>query len=119
MKSASECRRNAAECRALAKQMGDDHRRQTLEMANIWETLAVDIERAERCNLVRARRILKHAFGDVASQPVPDRLLELMKRLKAAERRMRRRCLSKGRGKSAAAGLDSPTRPRSPRKPRH
>jgi len=49
MKKASEYRRHAEECRALAKGMAaGEHRDQLLEMAATWERLAV-----ERSELVR------------------------------------------------------------------
>lgn len=48
MKTASECRAYAERCRALAKGMSDEHRRQILNMADIWESLAVESERREQ-----------------------------------------------------------------------
>jgi hypothetical protein len=49
MKKASEYRRHAEECRALAKGMAPgEHRDQLLEMAATWDRLAV-----ERSELIR------------------------------------------------------------------
>jgi hypothetical protein len=49
MKKASEYRRHAEECRALAHKLGHgEHRNQLLEMAATWDKLA-----AERSELVR------------------------------------------------------------------
>jgi hypothetical protein len=42
MKSASECRKHARECRSLAMALGDEQREQALELARMWETLARD-----------------------------------------------------------------------------
>ena len=48
MKKASEYRKHAEECRALAKGVAGEQRDQLLEMAATWERLA-----AERSELVR------------------------------------------------------------------
>ena len=41
MKIVDECLRHAQECRELASKIGSDtHRKQLLEMANIWERMA-------------------------------------------------------------------------------
>lgn len=45
MKSASECRKHAKECRSLAKALGDERREQALELARMWEILARDRDR--------------------------------------------------------------------------
>ena len=42
MKSASEYRLYAEECRALAKQMQEDQRERLLEMARTWDRLAFE-----------------------------------------------------------------------------
>jgi hypothetical protein len=42
MKSASECRKHAKECRSLAKAFDDARREQALELARMWELLARD-----------------------------------------------------------------------------
>ncbi len=47
MKKASEYRRHAEECRALAKGMSGEQRDQLLVMANTWDRLA-----AERSELI-------------------------------------------------------------------
>jgi hypothetical protein len=45
MTNASECRKNAEECRALAKHMKQDsYRDQLLNMAKTWDRLASDKE---------------------------------------------------------------------------
>jgi hypothetical protein len=48
MKKASEYRKHAEECRALAKGVAGEQRDQLLEMAATWERLA-----AERAELIR------------------------------------------------------------------
>jgi hypothetical protein len=46
MKTASECRQYAAECRSLlSKGLSEEQRHQVLMMAEIWESLARDRER--------------------------------------------------------------------------
>jgi hypothetical protein len=51
MKKASDYRKYAEECRALAKQMPDGkQRRQLMEMAKTWDNLASDQERLLRKN---------------------------------------------------------------------
>lgn len=44
MKTAAECRALAAQCREVAKGMSEQHREQTLEMADAWEVLATQRE---------------------------------------------------------------------------
>jgi hypothetical protein len=57
MKKASEYRQHAAECRAIAAQMGSaEQRRQILEMAEHWEKLAMD-----RMDLITRHPELAHA----------------------------------------------------------
>jgi hypothetical protein len=49
VKKASEYRKHAEECLALAKQVRDgEHRKQLLEMARTWNALAEDRERVTR-----------------------------------------------------------------------
>jgi hypothetical protein len=49
VKKASEYRKHAEECLALAKQLPDgEHRKQLLEMARTWNALAEDRERVTR-----------------------------------------------------------------------
>jgi hypothetical protein len=49
VKKASEYRKHAEECLALAKQMPEgEHRKQFLEMARTWNDLAEDRERVTR-----------------------------------------------------------------------
>ncbi len=49
VKKASEYRKHAEECLALAKQVPDgEHRKQLLEMARTWNALAEDRERVTR-----------------------------------------------------------------------
>jgi hypothetical protein len=55
MKSPFACRRYAEECRALANGLNPDRRREVLRMADIWEELARDSEKAAR------RRIIEKA----------------------------------------------------------
>ena len=46
MRKASEFRRHADECRALARNAGnEEQRRQLLDMANTWEQIAEERER--------------------------------------------------------------------------
>jgi hypothetical protein len=89
MKSAPECRANAAVCRAPARQLGEEQRRLALRMAEIWEQLARDSERsALHKDTVRAAGMLKDAYDQVAQEPVPDKFLDLLKHLEVAERRI-------------------------------
>jgi hypothetical protein len=47
VKKASEYRQHAKECRALSTQaMSDEHRKQLTAMADTWDTLALERERA-------------------------------------------------------------------------
>jgi hypothetical protein len=41
MKNAFECRAYAEECRGLAERMNEEHRQQTLDMAELWESWRV------------------------------------------------------------------------------
>jgi hypothetical protein len=54
VKKASEYRKHAEECLALAKQVRDgEHRKQLLEMARTWNALAEDRERVTRSTQTR------------------------------------------------------------------
>lgn len=44
MKRLDDYKRNAKDCRDLARRMPPDHRKQLLEMAEQWEELAVERE---------------------------------------------------------------------------
>jgi hypothetical protein len=91
MKSAPECRSNAAVCRSLARQLGEEQRRLALRMAEIWEQLAHDSEGSTlHKEPVRAAGMLKATYDPVAQGPVPDKFLDLLKHLEAAERRTSR-----------------------------
>jgi hypothetical protein len=46
MKSPFECRQFAEQCRALANGLSGERRREVLNMADIWEALARDGEKA-------------------------------------------------------------------------
>jgi hypothetical protein len=46
MRTAAEYRKNAEECRVLAKQLPEgEHRNQLLEMSRTWDNLAADREK--------------------------------------------------------------------------
>lgn len=69
MKKASEYRKYAEECRALAKQMPHgEQRSQLLEMAKTWDNLAADRERLlhKHPELDAARR-----SGTAGGKPTP------------------------------------------------
>lgn len=49
MTSATEYRKHAQECRALARNVqNDEHKSQLLKMAEAWESFAAERERAEQ-----------------------------------------------------------------------
>jgi hypothetical protein len=72
MKKASEYRKHAEECRALAKGVTGEQRDQLLEMAATWERLA-----AERSELVRRHPELalsgEHSEETATGDPARDR----------------------------------------------
>ena len=82
MKSAFACRAQAKECRALAKSFAGERRRQTLDMAEIWEDLARQLDSAKNRHLAG---MIQATYDKVAREPVPDRFRELLMRLDAAE----------------------------------
>jgi hypothetical protein len=86
MRSASECRAQAKECRALAKGVDGERRQQTLEMAETWDDLARQMDLSNNRHLAG---MIKATFDKVAHEPVPDRLRELLGRLENAEPRQR------------------------------
>jgi len=86
MRSASACRAQAKECRALAKSFTGERRQQTLEMAKTWEELARQLDSANNRHLVG---MIQATYDKVAREPVPDRFRELLMRLDAAEPRGR------------------------------
>ena len=60
MKTASEYRKHAEECRVLAKQVPEgEHRDQLLEMARTWDNLAKD----------REKLVLNHPELDTSKEP--------------------------------------------------
>lgn len=82
MKSASEYRQYAEDCRALAKELDGERRQQTLEMAETWEDLASQVDSDRHLS-----GMLKAIYDDVANEPVPDRFRELLGQLDAAASR--------------------------------
>lgn len=86
MKSASEYRQHAKECRVLAKGFTGERRQQTIELAETWEDLARQVESAQNRHLTG---MIKAVYDDVANEPVPARLRELLWRLDAADSRGR------------------------------
>ena len=94
MKSPFECPRYAQECRVLANGYDRDRRREVLRMADIWESPARDGEQRQPEQVSRADRIgvgldprivrvkaIRARFAEVASQPLPKRFRDLLKRL--------------------------------------
>ena len=86
MRTASECRAQAKECRALAKGFAGDRRQQTLDMAETWEDLARQVDAANNRHLAG---MIKATYDEVAHEPVPERFRKLLGRLNAAEPRGR------------------------------
>ncbi len=86
MKSSSEYREHAQDCRALAKGLDGERRQQTLEMAETWEDLARQVESANNRHLAG---MIKAVYDDVANEPVPGRFRELLWRLDTADSRRR------------------------------
>lgn len=94
MKSPFECPRYAQRCRDLANGYGEDRRREVLRMADIWEGPAHDREHSQAERIFSADRIgfgvdpgiiraeaIRARFDEVARQPLPKRLRDLLKRL--------------------------------------
>lgn len=86
MKSASEYRQHAMDCRALAKGFTGERRQQTIELAETWEDLARQVDSAQNRHLAG---MIKAVYDNVANEPVPARLRELLWRLDAADSRRR------------------------------
>ena len=86
MRSASEYRQQAKDCRALAKALDGERRQQTLDMAETWEDLARQVDSANNRHLAG---MLKATYDNVAKEPVPDRFRELLGQLAAADSRSR------------------------------
>jgi hypothetical protein len=84
MKTAWECRAHAAECRALAKSMDRDSRRTILELAEIWDDLALDRQSAYDHPAADA---LKAYYDHIAREPVPPEFLHLLDQLRTEEPR--------------------------------
>jgi hypothetical protein len=61
MKSPFECRTYADECRALAGQMNEEHRQQTLDMAALWESLAREAEQQVLTEAIRSVPLRRRA----------------------------------------------------------
>jgi hypothetical protein len=88
MRSASLCRAQAKECRALAKDFDRDRRQQILGMAETWDDLARQVDADNNRHLTG---MIRATYDKVASEPVPDRLRELLGRLDAKDWRERGR----------------------------
>ena len=84
MKSASECRAQAQEWRALARNFYGNRRHHALDMAEHWEDLARQMDSANNRHLAG---MLKAVYDNVASEPVPDIFEGLLKQLEAADSR--------------------------------
>lgn len=82
MRSASECREQSKECRALARGFDGERRQQTLRMAETWEDLAREVDRA---NSRLLWGMVKTNYDRVAQEPVPDIFRGLLERLQDAE----------------------------------
>ena len=70
MRSASQCRAQALDCRALARDFEGERRQRLLEMAETWEDLARQVDSANNRHLAG---MLKASYDNVAREPVPDR----------------------------------------------
>ncbi|MEX2374434.1 MAG: NepR family anti-sigma factor [Dehalococcoidia bacterium] len=86
MRSATECREQAEDWRALANRCYGDRRHHALDMAEHWEDLARQVDSANNHHLAG---MLKAVYDDVADEPVPDRFRELLGQLDAADARSR------------------------------
>ena len=86
MRSASEYRQQAKDCRALAKGFDGERRQQTLEMAETWEGLARQVDSANNRHLAG---MIKATYDNVANEPVPETIEGLLKQLEAADSRDR------------------------------
>ena len=82
MRSAAACREHAKECRALAISFDGERRQQTLEMAKTWENLAREVDSTTCRHMFSAVRA---TYDGLAREQVPQRFLELLRHLKAAE----------------------------------
>jgi hypothetical protein len=83
MKSAAEYRQYAKECRALAKGFTGERRQQSLELAETWEDLARRVDSGNNRHLAG---MLKAVYDEIANEPVPARIRELLWRLDTADR---------------------------------
>ena len=86
MRSASEYRQRAKDCRALAKSFDGERRQESLEMAETWEDLARQVESANNRHLAG---MIKATYDKVANEPVPEVFKGLLKQLEAADSRGR------------------------------
>lgn len=71
MRSPTECRAYAEECRALADAMNEEHRQQTLDMAELWESMAREAEQQQLAEAVRSARTRRRE--DVRGRKSPGR----------------------------------------------
>lgn len=82
MRSASEYRQHAKDCRALAKGSDGERRQQTLRMAQTWEDLACEVDRA---NGRRLWELIRATYDRVAHERQPEVFQRLLKKLESAE----------------------------------
>jgi hypothetical protein len=80
MKTAWECRAHAAECRHLAHGAARAYREELLEMADLWDAMASDHDGHPAAEGIKA------FYNYVARQPMPPRILELLRQLEEAAR---------------------------------
>ena len=86
MRSASECREHAKDCRALALHFDGERQQQTLAMAETWENLARQVDAA---NNLYISAMLQANYEQFAREPVPEIFVGLLKQLEAKDSRRR------------------------------
>ena len=64
MKTVTEYRAYAEECRALSRQMDGAHREQLLQMARTWDKLAADMADAPQCRAELESSTSSHFRGE-------------------------------------------------------
>jgi hypothetical protein len=84
MRSATECREQAQDWRALAIRCHGDRRHHALDLAEHWEDLARHVDSANNRHLAG---MVKANYDQFAKEPVPDHFRELLGRLDVAESR--------------------------------
>ena len=86
MRSATDCREQAQDWRALADNCYGDRRHHALDMAEHWEDLARQVNSANNRHLAG---MIKAIYDNVANEQVPETIEGLLKKLEAADSRDR------------------------------